>query len=586
MLSALSSLLNMYQKVPKVCRQVGKDKADADCFITTIQALTSTRLEELMKNGLELEESVSALDSYESKEFIRSLGLQHFSDSSELSDLEDDGMTSDEDSVSMPLTPEEVKRMNRDKRIALADRLLDSYFLEKDLLDDAPSSTSASDSNDTKPAKPYYQPPTKTGGKSKTRQNVPTRINDRLFKVAFPDPKFMQRKLAIPNGGYVGDNRPKPPPELLPQTAQDQGGVAEGGITVGEAGLEAASTASASLTNLTNMTSSTSSTNSINSTNPTNKVGCLHDLQYYIDCGYKVVEWDGIETIPLLDDQDRIFMVLAGRPNSPEYVVACDDLYNFITDTLTMASANSKFPDELRHHKRGNYTTLDAGIAYSQGMTTLSNHSLVGVVQEAANTILSSDLVNRVQGHLDATHAKFAPKLHAFTRRYVRKVFKKSRFHRKLRRLNKQSFYVCASANSGSKALTTRHTDEMNLGFAWCGVLNVGDFDPLLGGHLVLEELRFVVQFPPNSAILLPSACIHHCNTTIQEAEKRAVLTFYNPGGMFRYIDNYCMTEKELWKQNRSHFVMIQMKKATRYQRALKLFSTLAELKDHIESLS
>ncbi|KAJ3568671.1 hypothetical protein NP233_g5557 [Leucocoprinus birnbaumii] len=530
----------MYQKVPKLHYQVGKDADGSDRFITAICAVLSTQFAKLMKKGLELEESASALDLYESEEFIQSVGLQHNSDSSELSDLEDD-----EDSISKPLTHEEVAQMNKDKHIALADRSKDTYFLEKDLLNNAPSSTSASDSDDVEPKKPYFQPST-TRGKSKTRakRSIKNRQQTRQGRIPRPRvhaasvnaaiekaiPTALNREgLAIQNGGYVADNWATPPPVPLSQVVKDHGdAVREESLRAGveervEAGLAV-------------------------------EDGRLHDLQYYIDRKYKVIEWDGIETIPLLDDHDHVFMVLAGRPKSPKYLSACDGLYDLITDTLTTASANPKFPDKFCQHKRGDYVTLDTGVAYSQGMTTLSNRSLTTVVQGTADKILSSKLTDRVLGHLESTHAKFGPKLYAFTRRYC---------------LNKRSFYVCASANSGPNALTTRHTDEMNLGFAWCGIVNVGDFDPILGRHLVLEELRYVVQFPPGSSILLPLACIHHCNTTIQDTEKRAALTFYNPGGMFRYVDNHWMTEKQLWRKDKPHFIVNQMKKATRYQSLL-----------------
>ncbi|KAJ7697753.1 hypothetical protein B0H14DRAFT_3529203 [Mycena olivaceomarginata] len=56
----------------------------------------------------------------------------------------------------------------------------------------------------------------------------------------------------------------------------------------------------------------------------------------------------------------------------------------------------------------------------------------------------------------------------------------------------------------------------------------LGDFDPDLGGHLILWDLRLVIRFPPGSTILLPSAIIRHSNTPIQAHEHRSSFVQYN----------------------------------------------------------
>ncbi|KAJ3558877.1 hypothetical protein NP233_g11408 [Leucocoprinus birnbaumii] len=439
----------MYQTIPKKYHLFGKNPDDSDRLLATVEAVSSSQLEVLVQNGVQLEESASvSSDPYLCDEFRRSLGVFYFSDSSDLSEPEDEDESTDKE-WSVSLTAEEEAQMKRDKRKALRDRSRDADFLARDIIEDAPSSTSASDADDPTPAPAYFAPARSKKGKSKTRSKWEIKHKRQNLNGRAPRPQI--RAAALEAGA-----KNALPTSLDRETLAIQKG----------------------------------------------------GLQYYIDREYKVVEWDGFETVPLLDSEERVFMVLAGQPRSPEYAADCKELYKLITGTLTTAAANPKYPEKFLHHKRGDYTTLDAGITYAQGMTTISNRSLMSIAQSAANAILGSSLSNQVVGHLETVHATFAPRLYQYVRRYVRKLFKKSRYRKKLRRLNKGSFFTCASPHSGPKAVTTCHTDEMNLGFAWCGVVNVGEFDPVLGGHLVLEELAYGYPVPSQLCHFV-TFCLH-----------------------------------------------------------------------------
>jgi len=54
--------------------------------------------------------------------------------------------------------------------------------------------------------------------------------------------------------------------------------------------------------------------------------------------------------------------------------------------------------------------------------------------------------------------------------------------------------YPCCSINVGKHTASYPHTDTVNLAQSWCSITPVGDFDPKLGGHLVLKELGLVVE--------------------------------------------------------------------------------------------
>jgi hypothetical protein len=70
------------------------------------------------------------------------------------------------------------------------------------------------------------------------------------------------------------------------------------------------------------------------------------------------------------------------------------------------------------------------------------------------------------------------------------------------------SVFAAATFNFGPATVTFPHTDTLNLVWGWCAITALGAFDPQRGGHLVLWDLCLVIQFPPGSTILIPSAIL------------------------------------------------------------------------------
>lgn len=66
----------------------------------------------------------------------------------------------------------------------------------------------------------------------------------------------------------------------------------------------------------------------------------------------------------------------------------------------------------------------------------------------------------------------------------------------------------------------------------------MGSFDYTKGGHLILWDLKLVIQFPPGSTVLIPSSVLYHSNAAIQAGERRYSFTQYSAGGLFRWADN------------------------------------------------
>lgn len=96
----------------------------------------------------------------------------------------------------------------------------------------------------------------------------------------------------------------------------------------------------------------------------------------------------------------------------------------------------------------------------------------------------------------------------------------------------------------------------------------------------MLWDLQLVIEFPPGSTILLPSAVIRHSNTAIQNGEERYSFTQYTAGGLFRWVDHGFQKEKE-YHASLSEGQRLAEEEAMRRRWAmgLSLFSTLDELK-------
>src|SRR6202050_2011543 len=123
------------------------------------------------------------------------------------------------------------------------------------------------------------------------------------------------------------------------------------------------------------------------------------------------------------------------------------------------------------------------------------------------------------------------------------------------------------------------HTDPGNLLFGWCAITTLGNFDPTLGGHLVLWDLKLIIEFPPGSTILIPLATLWHSNMAIQPGEKRFSFTQYTAGGLFPWVDHgFQTTESYMAGLNAEQKVEEELRSANRWSTGINLFSTLTLL--------
>lgn len=80
------------------------------------------------------------------------------------------------------------------------------------------------------------------------------------------------------------------------------------------------------------------------------------------------------------------------------------------------------------------------------------------------------------------------------------------------------------------------HQDSANPAAGMCALTAFGTYNYKLGGHLILYDLKMIVEFPPGSTILLPSATLRHANTPIQGEEHRYSLAQFCAGALIRWV--------------------------------------------------
>jgi hypothetical protein len=140
--------------------------------------------------------------------------------------------------------------------------------------------------------------------------------------------------------------------------------------------------------------------------------------------------------------------------------------------------------------------------------------------------------------------------------------------------------FACVTFNFGPQTVTFPHLDFLNLAWGWCFITALGWYDYRKGGHLIIWDLRLMIEFPPGATFAIPSAILRHSNVSIQQGEKRFSITQYTSASIFRFVKNDFKTDVTL-KANMSKAKEREFAAAAqiRYSEGLKMYSTLDELK-------
>lgn len=187
--------------------------------------------------------------------------------------------------------------------------------------------------------------------------------------------------------------------------------------------------------------------------------------------------------------------------------------------------------------------------------------------------------VNFVVHHANSkseTFSTWAPRLHEYQVDHLERLHKR---HPKLRRNFQNGSWGAATFNFGPQTVCFDHRDHANLAFGWCSVTAMGKFDFKRCGHLILWDMGLVIQFPPGSTIMIPSATIRHSNVRLGKDGTRMSFTQFTAGGLFRWVDAGFRTSSKFLKQDRKGKAIFDEMLKDKWEMGLGLFSTLKELK-------
>jgi hypothetical protein len=301
--------------------------------------------------------------------------------------------------------------------------------------------------------------------------------------------------------------------------------------------------------------------------------GRVHSLDELLAEGFELVKWDGRGARPILDRNGVVIAALVGSPSDEGWQKVHEEAFELLQQNLPKC----EFTEEDTNHRRGQFGVLNAGISFGGGQQVPGNLSHNDAQKEVLRELCESSSFTRLAGFASSALATWMPKIH----RHYGQCLKTLVDHDDELVPNfDDSVWSAAAFNFGPRTVTAKHRDAANLPFGICSITALGKYDYIVGGHVVLWEVGLVVEFPPGSTILIPSAAISHSNTQISPHELRSSFTQYSAGGLFRWIDQGFRTQDKYFKSlSKAEQMKIPERNKARIAHGMSLFSTLTELR-------
>ncbi|KAK7016417.1 hypothetical protein VNI00_018899 [Paramarasmius palmivorus] len=270
---------------------------------------------------------------------------------------------------------------------------------------------------------------------------------------------------------------------------------------------------------------------------------CLEDLVNDGEDSFELMTFESGVTryIPCRDTGKIMALVVPGPHADPTWKATCKEAADLLR--------------ELRPKQRKPLVLSDLGIGNRRIMDTIRFHlSFIRIITLAI-------------------FLAWAPRLFSY---YVQIMALLLGSDDQLFRPFSNSPFAAFTVNFGPKTVCLPHRDSKNLAFRWCGICALGNFDYVKGGHLVLWDMKLVIEFPPGTIIFIPSAICCHFNTAIQEGEERFSFTTYSAGGLFRWVEHGFQLEDAFKKTEEA--VKEAKEKNLRWAKGINLFSSIEEL--------
>ncbi|TDL21298.1 hypothetical protein BD410DRAFT_724625 [Rickenella mellea] len=277
---------------------------------------------------------------------------------------------------------------------------------------------------------------------------------------------------------------------------------------------------------------------------------------------------------PLVDRDNRVFGVLAGRPGIPTWEA---DVTRPAYQAIAKAKNQCKFKKTQKYHRRGRFPVEATGISYGGGQAKPQRLTVgqSGVNESTMSALVESTPMMRIAGYANTAMRTWAPRLY---QRYLRNMDAIRTNDPSLQPIFDNSVFASATVNFGPNVACFPHVDDHNLAHGWCAITALGEFDPTQGGHLVLWDLNLIIEFPAGSTILIPSATLRHSNIPTRDGEMRASFTTYSAGGLFRWVAYGHQSQEDFEREDPEGWRAMEANREERGQEAVGDYSTLSEL--------
>ncbi|EIM90993.1 uncharacterized protein STEHIDRAFT_49802, partial [Stereum hirsutum FP-91666 SS1] len=278
----------------------------------------------------------------------------------------------------------------------------------------------------------------------------------------------------------------------------------------------------------------------------------------------------------IIDPHRRLLGVLGGHPDDPNWHRdVLEPATALLEQTRLDGDAMDAWTEKQHDARRGDFVSLTAGVSYGGGQQEPGNLKPEKVCQvPLVGRLLRSKPIRRMAGFANSAFMTYAPKLY---KQYAEETEALYSHDPSCRRPFKNAVWPACTFNLGPQCCCRGHCDSANVPHGWCAVWALGDYDPKVGGHLILLEFGLIIQFPPGSVILLPSSTIRHGNTPVGPTEHRYSFTMYCAGGIFRWVHHGFVPE---WVLTDDQHREAYGRHGQRWMEALGKYSVLEDLAD------
>ncbi|KAF7371538.1 hypothetical protein MVEN_00008800 [Mycena venus] len=289
-------------------------------------------------------------------------------------------------------------------------------------------------------------------------------------------------------------------------------------------------------------------------------------------------------TTAIIDADDQVIVVLnCGPIGASDWKRTTEEASTAMDKAAQLLYGPDYDKEPLEQHgdcpRRGPHYAVHMGTGMGGGQQQPTPFTLHYSVTQILTALFFHDAIARFVGMANGLFQMYAPKLYRY---YLDTMCELQKWDPNLPLLAPllSCVFACVTFNFGPQTVTFPHLNFLNLAWGWCFITALGWYDYRKGGHLILWDLRLVIEFPPGSTFAIPSAVLRHSNVSIQQGEKRFSMTQYTSAGVFRFVNNGFRTDVTVKaKMSKAEQHEFAAAARVRYSKGLEMYSTLEELK-------